>query len=102
MPQAVALVDQAAAFFGYDLSVTIDIGRIEQFRFGKAGFLAVGRGQFDLAEDAREGDMAGIVEPGIAPHGNAPAVLDVADFLLCRLVERLRNIDTRYFSTETR
>ena len=101
MPQPVSAGGEADALIVDDVAFGIEVRSVEQFGLAHPADLArMAWGEFDMAEDSAEGDVGRIGKPGVAPHGDAPFVLDRADFLLRRPVERLGDVHARDFRPE--
>jgi len=63
---------------------------------------AAQRGELDMAEDATEGDVAFIVETGVAEDADAPLRHGIQNRPAVRIGQGLADIDTGQFGTEAR
>ncbi len=85
-----------------DAALGVEVAGVEQL-LELPAHLAVSAGHpLQVAEDAAEGDVAGVVQAGVAPDGDSPLVLGVEDLALGLLIQGTGDIDAGDLGPETR
>ncbi len=103
MPEPVALLVQLDHLVADDLALGVEVGGVEDLLVLVPGGSAGGhRRQLQVAEDTAEGDVALVVEAGVAPHRDAPLVLSGDDLAPGGLVERPGDVDAGNLGAEAR
>jgi hypothetical protein len=102
VPQPVAALVEARALVADDGAVKIEIPGVEHLGQREAGIRQHRRSAEEIAENAAEGDVAFIRQPGISPDRDAPLVLRPANGFSGFVIERPGQVDARQLGPEAR
>src|SRR5262249_31178116 len=102
VPERVALVVEAAPLVREDVPFAVEIARVEQLRMVETGLAEEVRRQLELAEQAAEGNVGLVREPGAAEDADSVPRHGTPDLGEGGRIDRAREVDAVDLADETR